>query len=261
VYDTGHTRTRNHVLRITQMPFAPFVIVSATTEIIRDRPRVRVNEAYTNALTAAGLIPVVLPPMEASLASAALNDVAGLVLTGGEDIDPHLFGEQPHPATSEPHAGRDAYEIALARTAAAHRIPTLAICRGVQVLNVALGGTLIQDIPSQSPSEIEHNATDRRGERVHRVDVDASSKLARAIGATLIFTNSSHHQSVHDLGEDLCASARSADGIIEGVESSDPAWWMVGVQWHPEELTGTAEDWDRRLFGAFADAVRESGRD
>jgi putative glutamine amidotransferase len=243
------------------MPFAPFVIVSATTEIIRDRPRVRVNEAYTNALMAAGLIPVVLPPMEASLASAALNDVAGLVLTGGEDIDPHLFREEPHPATSEPHAGRDAYELALARTAAAHRIPTLAICRGVQVLNVALGGTLIQDIPSQCPSGIQHNATDRRGERVHRVDVDAGSKLARAIGAALIFTNSSHHQSVHELGEDLRASARSADGIIEAVESSDPAWWMLGVQWHPEELTGTAEDWDRRLFGAFANAVRESGRD
>jgi putative glutamine amidotransferase len=243
------------------MPFAPFVFVTATTETVRNRPRVRVNEAYTNALTAAGLIPLILPPMEPSLASAALKDVAGLVLTGGEDMDPQLFGEEPHPATGDAHVARDAYELALARTAAAHRIPTLAICRGVQVLNVALGGTLIQDIPSQSPSAIEHNATDKRAERVHRVDIDTTSRLARAIGSTLIFTNSSHHQSVHRLGKELVASARSEDGIIEGVESSDQAWWMVGVQWHPEELTNTAEDWDRRLFGSFAEAVRESGRD
>jgi putative glutamine amidotransferase len=243
------------------MPFAPFVIVSATTEVIRNVPRVRVNEAYTSALASAGLIPVVLPPMDPSLAAAALNDVAGLVLTGGEDMDPRLFGEEPHPATGDAHPERDAYELALARTACALRIPTLAICRGVQIMNVALGGTLIQDIPSQRPSAIDHDPAGKRAERVHRVDVDASSKLSQALGATLIFTNSSHHQSVHDVGADLRVVARSEDDIIEGVESSDPAWWMLGVQWHPEELTATAEDWDRRLFGAFAEAVRESGRD
>lgn len=243
------------------MPFAPFVIVSATTEVIRNVPRVRVNEAYTDALASVGLIPVVLPPMDASLATAALNDVAGLVLTGGEDMDPRLFGEEPHPAAGEPHAARDAYELALARAACVHRIPTLAICRGVQVMNVALGGTLVQDIPSQQPSTIDHDPAGKRAERVHRVDVEPGSKLARSLGACLVFTNSSHHQSVHEVGRDLHVVAKSDDGIIEGVESVDPAWWMVGVQWHPEELTATAEDWDRRLFGAFADAVRASGRD
>jgi putative glutamine amidotransferase len=243
------------------MPFAPFVIVSATTEIIRAVARVRVNEAYTDALAAAGLIPVVLPPMDPSLATAALNDVAGLVLTGGEDMDPRLFGEDRHPATGEPHAARDMYELALARAACAHRIPTLAICRGMQVMNVALGGTLVQDIPTQRPGSIDHDPSGKRADRVHRVDVDASSKLSRALGATLVFTNSSHHQSVHEVGADLRVTAKSQDDVVEGVESVDPAWWMVGVQWHPEELTATAEDWDRRLFGAFADAVRESGRD
>lgn len=243
------------------MPFAPFVIVSATTEAIRGVLRVRVNEAYTNALTSAGLIPVVLPPMDASLAAAALNDVAGLVLTGGEDMDPRLFGQEPHPTTGEAHPERDAYELALARTARTLRIPTLAICRGVQVMNVALGGTLIQDIPSQHPSAIDHDPAGKRADRVHRVDVEPSSKLADAVCATLIFTNSSHHQSVHDVAPDLRVTARSEDDIVEGVESIDPAWWMVGVQWHPEELTATAEDWDRRLFAAFAEAVRASGRD
>lgn len=243
------------------MPFAPFVIVSATTEIIRNVPRVRVNEAYTDALTAAGLIPVVLPPMDPSLAAAALNDVAGLVLTGGEDMDPRLFGEDRHPATGEPHAGRDVYELALARVACDLRIPTLAICRGLQVMNVALGGTLVQDIPTQRPGTIDHDPSGKRADRVHRVDVEASSRLARALGATLIFTNSSHHQSVDRIGSDLRVTAKSEDDVVEGLESLDAAWWMVGVQWHPEELTATAEDWDRRLFGAFAEAVRESGRD
>jgi putative glutamine amidotransferase len=243
------------------MPFAPFVIVSATTEIIRGVSRVRVNEAYTDALTSAGLIPVVLPPMDPPLAAAALNDVAGLVLTGGEDMDPQLFGEDRLPATGEPHARRDAYELALARVASDLRIPTLAICRGLQVMNVALGGTLVQDIPTQRPRTIDHDPSGKRAERVHRVDVEASSRLARALGATLVFTNSSHHQSVDRIGTDLRVTAKSEDDVVEGLESLDTAWWMVGVQWHPEELTATAEDWDRRLFGAFAEAVRESGRD
>src|SRR5579885_1861668 len=138
------------------MPYAPFVIVTATTEIIRGVSRVRVNEAYTNALAAFGLMPVVLPPTRAASAAAALTDVAGLVLTGGEDLDPKFFGEEPHAATGAPHHARDAYELALARRAYEIRVPTLAICRGIQVMNVALGGSLVQDIPTQCKSAIDH---------------------------------------------------------------------------------------------------------
>lgn len=242
------------------MTFAPFVIVTATTEIIRDIPRVRVNAAYTNALTDAGLIPLVLPPIDAAIAVASLRDVAGLVLTGGEDLDPGLFGEPPHPATEAPHAARDAYEIALARAAYERRVPTLAICRGAQVVNVALGGSLVQDIPSQEPSDIDHSPG-KRAERVHAVEIDAGSRLARIVGAQHIRTNSSHHQSVRRTANPLHVTARSEDGIIEALEPRDPAWWMVAVQWHPEELTGTEEPWDRRLFAAFGAAVREAGRD
>src|SRR5206468_2594026 len=131
------------------MTFAPFVIVTATTEIIRDLPRVRVNEAYTSALASVGLVPMILPPVDPAMAAASLVDVAGLVLTGGEDVDPAHFGQAAHHATGAPHSARDAYELALARAAWERRIPTLAICRGAQVLNVALGGTLVQDIPSE----------------------------------------------------------------------------------------------------------------
>lgn len=243
------------------MPFAPFVIVTSTTEIIRGVRRVRVNEAYTTALASVGLIPVVLPPVDPALAVASLNDVAGLVLTGGEDIDPQLFGEASHPATGEAHVARDAYELALARTASDLRIPTLAICRGIQVMNVALGGTLVQDIPSQRPGAIDHDPAGKRAERVHRVSLDAKSKLSDLLGNRTIATNSSHHQALDRVAPALRVTGRSKDEIIEAVESTDPAWWMIGVQWHPEELTATPEDWDRRLFAGFAEAVRESGRD
>ena len=242
------------------MSFAPFVLVTTTTEIIRDLPRVRLNEAYTDALAAAGLVPLILPPLDPAVAVASLTDIAGLVLTGGEDVAPALFGEDAHPATGEPHERRDAYEIALARAAHERRIPTLAICRGMQVMNVALGGTLIQDIPTQHPSWIDHDPK-RRADRVHGLAIDADSSLARIVCSTSIYTNSSHHQAVDRVGQGLKVTAKSEDGIVEAIEPTDRAWWMIGVQWHPEELTATSEDWDRRLFDAFADAVRAAGRD
>lgn len=241
------------------MSFAPFVLVTTTTEIIRDLPRVRLNEAYTDALAAAGLVPLILPPIDPSVAIASLTDVAGLVLTGGEDIAPSVFGQEAHPATGEPHLRRDAYELALARTAHERRIPTLAICRGMQVMNVALGGTLIQDIPTQRPSPVNHDPK-RRADRVHRVTVDPDSTLARIVCSTSIYTNSSHHQAVDRVGRGLAVTAKSDDGIVEAFEPTDRAWWMIGVQWHPEELTATSEDWDRRLFDSFADAVRAARR-
>lgn len=243
------------------MTFAPFVIVTATTEEIRGRSRVRVNEAYTSALAAVGLVPVILPPISPQLAVASLRDVAGLVLTGGEDVDPALFGEPPHAKAGAPHHARDAYEVALARSAYERRIPTLAICRGTQVMNVALGGTLVQDIASERPSAIEHDQSARRNDRVHSVSVEPASRLARVLGGHHISTNSSHHQSVDRVPPELRISGTADDGIIEALEARDPAWWMLAVQWHPEELTLTVEDWDRRLFVAFGDAVRATGRD
>jgi len=263
MYDTG--RVIGDATALTPLPasmtYAPFVLVTATTESIRGRSRVRVNEAYTDALVAAGLIPVILPPIDPVLAVGSLTDVAGLVLTGGEDVDPHRFNQEAHPATAAPHPGRDAYEIALATTAFERRVPTLAICRGAQVVNVALGGTLIQDIPTQRPSGIDHDLSARRTERVHTVAIETDSKLASILGDTEIRANSSHHQSIDRVPPGLRVVGKSPDGIVEAVEATDPAWWMLAVQWHPEELTATDEDWDRRLFSAFADQVRAAGRD
>jgi putative glutamine amidotransferase len=230
------------------------VAVTATTKIIEEMSRVRLNEAYVRALEGAGLVPMVVPPLDPRLASAVLDGVAGLVLTGGEDVDPACFGAEPHPDLGPVHAARDRFELALVLEARARRMPVLAICRGVQLLNVALGGTLVQDIPSQWPSELAHDLSAQRAERVHAISIDAGSKLARTLGDAEITANSSHHQSIERLGDGLEIVARSPDGIVEGVETADD-WWVLGVQWHPEELIGTAEDWDRRLFSAFAEAV------
>jgi putative glutamine amidotransferase len=243
--------------RASSVSKSPFVAVTATSDAFQEIHRVRINQAYTDALVSVGLIPLVVPPVPPELAGQILDGVAGLLLTGGEDVDPARFGAERHPATGDAHDDRDRCELALAREAAARRIPTLAICRGVQVLNVALGGTLIQDLPSERGGPVEHDAETSRHQRVHQVDVSGGSRLSGIVAAHSIATNSFHHQAVDRLGAGLCSVAKSVDGVVEAVECTDRAWWALGVQWHPEELTATPEEWDRRLFAAFAAAVRE----
>jgi len=239
------------------MPSDPVVLVTATTTRVKGQVCVSLVEAYTNALVGAGLIPMVLPPVHTSMAIAALGSVAGLVLTGGEDIDSRWFNESLHPAAGPTHVVRDEYEIALSRAAHDQRIPTLALCRGAQIMNIALGGSLIQDIPSQRPGT-RHPTSSRPRERVHIVEVDPDSRLRTILGDERIGVNSFHHQAIDRVGVGLRVAGWSPDGIVEGIESTDPDWWMVGVQWHPEELTNTKEDWDRRLFSAFRAAIRGS---
>ena len=220
--------------------------------------RVRLNEAYVDAAREAGLVPLVVPPLDPAEVGSIMDAVAGLILTGGEDVDPAEYGEARHAETTSVHARRDKCEIAMLRMARERRMPTLAICRGVQVANVALGGTLIQDIPSQSPSEIKHDLSERRAERVHDVTVEPDSQLASVLGGTHIPVNSSHHQSVARAAPGLRIVSRALDGIIEGVEWTKDDWWMLGVQWHPEELTRDGKPWDRALFRAFAERVRKT---
>lgn len=233
---------------------APFVAVTATTEIIRGLSRVRVNEAYIAAITGAGLLPVVISPMDAGHACDVVDGVAGLLLTGGEDVGPHHFGAEPHP-TVEVHEGRDSFELALVRAARERALPTLAICRGLQLANVAFGGTLIQDLPSARPDALDHAPENARTRRVHEVAVRPSSRLASALGTTHLTTNSSHHQSLDRIARELVVTAHAPDGIVEGAEWASEDWWLLGVQWHPEELLGTADGWDRALFAAFATVV------
>jgi putative glutamine amidotransferase len=242
------------------MSTLPPVAVTATTEIIREAPRVRVNAAYTVSIRGAGMLPIVLPVLDPSDAGTALDGVAGLVLTGGEDVNPARYGASPHPELGDTHDGRDAFEVALVQEARARALPTLAICRGMQILNVALGGTLVQDIPTQWKDPIVHDGDWARTARVHEVDVIPGSRLARALGTARPVVNSMHHQAVGTVAPSLATVARAPDGIVEGVEWPTDDWWMVGVQWHPEELTASPEPWDRALLAAFTDVVSRTGR-
>ena len=235
---------------------SPAVALTATTEVIRDVLRTRLNAAYTDAIRAAGLRPFILPVLRAADADDMLEGVDGLILTGGEDVAPVRYGARPHPALGDVHAGRDEFELALVRAARARGVPTLAICRGVQIANVALGGTLVQDLPSEWTDPLRHESGAGRSDRTHAVTLVAGSKLERACGASSISVNSMHHQALARVASGLVATAHAPDGVIEGVEWSGDDWWMLGVQWHPEELVHGAEPWDRALFAAFADAAR-----
>ena len=229
------------------------VAVTASIRPEGDTRRVRLTAAYVTALERAGLIPLLVPPLSsADAAASVLDSVAGLVLTGGEDVDPALYGEKRHEKVVSVNAARDATEAALVEEARARGTPVLAICRGIQILNVALGGSLVQDIPTQCETTIDHDDEGARTSRSHEVSIEPGSLIARAVGTEHCTVNSFHHQSVKRVADGMRVTARSPDGIIEGIESTDEDWWVMGVQWHPEEMTESAEPWDRGLFKAFA---------
>lgn len=186
-----------------------------------------------------------------------VEGIDGLLLTGGGDVDPAIYGERRHPSVEDAEPGRDAFEIELARRALNVDLPTLAICRGAQVLNVAAGGTLVQDIPSAVGSTLAHTVR-KPDEVAHTVKVVNGSRLERALGdraaGGTCDVNSRHHQSVGRPGDNFVASAQSADGVIEAIERPD-ASFCLGVQWHPENFWRTGEF--NNLFESFISAARQ----
>jgi putative glutamine amidotransferase len=235
----------------------PLIALTATTRDIGGIMRLRLNEDYVEAVRSVGLVPLIMPPRDPAEADGLLDHVAGVVLTGGEDVDPSEYGAETSPKTYPPHRLRDAFELAVARRARERRLPTLAICRGIQLVNVALGGTLVQDIATERPSSINHEQSELRDRRVHDIEIVQGSRLAHAVGTTRISVNSSHHQAVAQPANGLRLTARAPDGVIEAAEWSADDWWMLAVQWHPEELVHDAESWDRALFEAFANRVKQ----
>lgn len=188
----------------------------------------------------------------------ALAGCNGLLLTGGVDVDPAAYGERPHPSV-EIDLVRDAYELALARVALERELPVLAICRGAQVLNVAAGGSLVQDIPSALPGALRHTLNEPRHAIAHEVRLASGSVLAGLLGgASTVPVNSRHHQAIKRAGAGFVVSATSPDGVIEAIEKP-AAGFCVAVQWHPENFWRTGEF--RGLFDGFVAAAARHGVD
>jgi len=215
---------------------------------------VQVPAGYAAAVEAAGGIPVILPVLAPEKAPEVLEHLQGLLLSGGVDLDPSHYGEDPLPGLGKVTPERDAFELALARRALAAGVPVLGICRGVQVLNVAAGGTLFQDLGSQLEKVLKHRQEAPRWHESHAVRLDPSSRMAAILGVTETRVNSFHHQAVRLVAPGLRAVAWAPDGVIEAVESVDGGF-ALGVQWHPEEM------WDRyplhlKPFSALVEAAR-----
>ena len=231
--------------------------------------RTFLNEPYLDAVREAGGVPLVLTPAHTGASLRALYELLdGLILSGGEDVVPARYGvETPHPSV-EVVPERDALEFQLLEWALADGLPVLAICRGLQVLNVALGGTLYQDLPSERPEHPTHNQMQieppvPRPDPHHRVNIAGGSSLAELVDAAALEVNSMHHQAIRDLAPDLAPVAHAPDGLIEAVEPADPARFpfLIGIQWHPEELLRRGDGAARRLFeGLVAAASKRIAR-
>jgi putative glutamine amidotransferase len=235
-------------------------LIGVTMSVSSDRPpeRAHVNATYVRAVQAAGGVPILLPPhLDAGSREMLWRRLDGLLLTGGGDLDPARFGEPAHPTVYEVSEARDALELELAQRAVAEGVPLLAICRGIQVLNVARGGSLIQDIASEVGDTVIHSQKAPRHEPTHPVKVDPDSRLGAIVSAAELPVNSFHHQAIRHLGAGLRAVAWAPDGVIEGVDMPGARRLVLGVQWHPEDLAGH-DPAAGRLFRALVEAAGSS---
>ncbi len=210
-----------------------------TSTYVADGTGWEYNRAFVpiiRAVERAGGLPVLIPLRIADDTLRAIYArLDGVLLPGGGDVRPSAYQAEAHPLTGNIDDRRDQVEISLAQWAVRDDQPVLGICRGHQVLNVALGGTLVQDIPSQVTTTINHDGSKPRGLPAHDVTIDPASRLAGIIGSTRLAVNSLHHQSVEQPAPDMCVTAHAPDGVIEGLEMPDKRF-VLSVQWHPEDM-------------------------
>lgn len=233
----------------------PLIGITASALIERpDRDLIYNTNDYFRAVQRAGGIPVLLPFVESEAEAAEVLDrVDALLLSGGDDIDPLLYGEMPHPKTGNISPERDTAELAYARVALARDMVTLGICRGVQVMAVAFGGTLWQDIPAQVPEAMKHRQQGPKWYPTHPVTMAEGSRLQAILGPERL-VNTRHHQAIKRAPEGWVVSAVAPDGIIEAIEHPGHRF-VLGVQWHPENFQGRPYSFDA-LFMAFVDAAK-----
>lgn len=232
--------------------------MSGFTRAVEQIDRTGVNVSYVARVAAAGGLPLILSPVVGpERAPDALEGCDGLLLSGGADISPVRYGAEPSPALGRVEPARDAFELALLEAARARRLPVLAICRGLQLVNVAAGGTLWQDLPTERPGPVRHEQAAARSERTHSVRVAPGTRTATLLGTEALRVNSMHHQAARDLGRGLTATAWAEDGLVEALEGNGDGW-LVAVQWHPEDLPAGGPD-DGLFRGFLAEAGGRSG--
>jgi putative glutamine amidotransferase len=246
------------------------VLIGVSADLLqRGRPEsrssddaiLRLQEAYLGSLLDNGAIAVALAVVENRASIRTLVDrLDGVLLSGGAfDVPPDLYGQEPRPWMGEIRPERSRFEVALLREAAGRDLPVLGICGGMQIINVALGGTLYQDIPQERPGSDQHRQPGRNDRPCHPVEVQAKTRLAAIVSGkrsgrpVQLQVNSTHHQAVRDLGRGLLANAFAPDGLIEGIESTRHRF-LLGVQWHPERLYRTIPE-QARIFRAFVRAA------
>lgn len=219
-----------------------------------DRPIFFNNKAYVGAVERAGGVPILIPILDdLNGLQTLLPRLDGLLLSGGIDVDPRHYQEEPHPMLGETNPELDELELALARWATQEDMPTLGICRGMQLLNVARGGNLYQDLASQYPGSLKHpNWELPRNTVVHKVSIDSGSRMAEILGTHEVSVNSLHHQGAKEPGKGVVISGRAEDGVAELLEIPEQRF-MMAAQCHPEEMYADEPMW-ARLFHAFIEA-------
>ena len=242
----------------------PIIGITATLkediDEVAERPLgrfVRADLDYVEGVAGAGGAPVVLPPAgDERAAEAVIQSLDGLLLSGGSDLEPGYYGEEPVAELGVTLPERDAFEMALVGMALQRGMPVFGICRGMQVLNVALGGTLYQDLPSQWGRDLlGHRQDTPKRQPTHEVRVEHGSYIAEVMERESVKVNSYHHQGIKDLAEGLVATGFSSDGVVEAVEAGDLSErWLLGVQWHAEAMRGAGPQ-QESLFEAHVSAA------
>lgn len=233
----------------------PLIGISSHMDLPQDEHKISLENV--EAVRRAGGIPVVLPNIQDEETITQMAEkLDGLYVSGGADVDPMLFGEEPHKDLGGITPMRDFFEVTITKKMLALGKPFIGICRGAQVLNVATGGTLYQDIHAQSEGELlKHNQKAPREYGTHFANVEADSLLNRLTNSTKLKINSYHHQACKDIGENLVVSAKASDGIVEAIEGTGEQF-ILGVQWHPEHMVDS-DDVSLKIFEGFINACKK----
>ena len=228
-------------------------VIGITSRYSGKENKYNLPDAYTKAIQRNRGTPILLPPLYDAEYQQLYDMVDGILFTGGPDVDPMLYGEQPLPKQGWIEPMRDDFEFKLAKIALAGPKPVLGICRGLQTLNAAAGGTLIQDIPSQIKDPIKHRQEAKSWYGTHHVELEPGSKAHKVFGDTKLLVNSHHHQACKDPAPGFKPTGWASDGVIEVLEIDDPVWKLC-IQWHPEHMDNPVMN---RLFKAFVDACKK----